>query len=303
MKRAPKLVVPERTFFNKPQQDNVFLPNEKIVLSDYFKDPNGNSPIMRKGLECGIISNGKLVNIVSDGYGHLPNEKFFIEVEQKLEEANIRYTTRSINRDDVSFAVDYILADDSFHTTVKKAGAKTDIIRPALRFINYYAGGQASGYVSFWRELCSNSLHLGTQTDIGFKVRHSGNIVELVLPKIGEILTNFMDNEYYSINKKFEVLAERPILDLKNFVKVTANDLNIFQYEKSEKNPEPSATAELVLNTIREEARYMGTDPTFWHGYNAFNEVIGTKMKKSFDVTRNIDGKIFDYVYAMATAQ
>lgn len=302
MKRAPKVEVPARQFFNAPQQDEIFVPNEKVSFASYFSH-DGIPAQTRKGLECVILSNGKVVNVVSDGYGHLPNENFFREVERKLDEAGIKYEKRSINRDDVSFAVDYILSDESYHTDVKSAGSKTDIIRPALRFINYYAGGQASGYVCFWRELCSNSLHLGTQTDIGFKVRHSGKIVEIVLPKIGEILNTFMDNEYYSIHKKFEVLAKRPILDIKNFVKKVADATGIFQFEKSEKNPEPSANAERVLNVLREEARFLGGEPTFWNGYNAFNEVIGTEMKKSFDVTRNVDGKIFDFIYGMATTE
>jgi len=123
MSKAKKLVVPERQFFKEVQDDPIMLPNEKASFSEYFSH-NGEPAVVRKGMECVIISNGKLVNVVSDSYGHLPNENFFLEVERKLAEADIQYTKRSINRDDVSFAVDYILSDDSFHTDVKAAGAK-----------------------------------------------------------------------------------------------------------------------------------------------------------------------------------
>src|ERR1700761_6719330 len=66
----------------------------------------------RKGLENAIISNGKIVNVVSNAYGHLPNEKFFLNIEEKLIQADVNYMTRSINRNDRSFVVDYILNDE-----------------------------------------------------------------------------------------------------------------------------------------------------------------------------------------------
>lgn len=295
-----KLVVPERTMFKNQQNDNVFLPNEVVKMQDLrLVDENGKVIqiiVPRKGLEHGIISNGKLVNVVSDGYGHLPNEQFFLKVEEKLEEADIRYSTRSINRDDCAFAVDYILSDETYHVNVKNG---KDIIKPMMRFATSYVGGKAMGYFGFWREVCKNTMHVGT-VDVGFALRHSGKIIEVVMPKIDELMVKFMDNQYYSLHKKFEVLAERPIPNLKDFVRVTANDLGIFQFEKSAKNAEPSLNAEIVLNIIRDEAKELGTEPTYWNGYNAFNELIANRLKKTFEKTRSLDGELFEYVYQLS---
>lgn len=288
-----------RDNFKREQNDNVFMPNEKIVLSEHYKDANGNGMVTRKGMEYGIMSNGKLVNMVSSSYGHLPNERFFLAMEEKLEESDIRYTTRSINRNDCTFAVDYILTDPSYEINVK--GGK-DIIKPMIRCANSYVGGNALGYIGFWRKVCDNGNHVGS-IDLGFKIRHSGNVVEIAMPKLDEILIKFMDNQFYSLHKKFEVLAERPITDLKDFVRMTANDLKIFKFEKSDKNAEPSANAEIVLDIIRNEARELGTEPNFWLGYNAFNEIIGKKLVKTFEVTRTLDNQMFDYIYDMALAQ
>lgn len=70
-------LTPAQKFFSKLQNDNVFNPNAIFDLSAKIGMP------VRKGLEMGIVSNGILVNTVSKGYGHLPNEVFFGEVEAR----------------------------------------------------------------------------------------------------------------------------------------------------------------------------------------------------------------------------
>jgi hypothetical protein len=44
--------------------------------------------------------------------------------------------------------------------------------------------------------------------------------------KVGRII--YYKNEFYSIHERFEVLAEKPINDLKDFVKSTATELKLF---------------------------------------------------------------------------
>lgn len=273
------------------QQDEVYVKSEVVSLSAITGYP------VRKGLEKVIISEGTIVNTVSDQYGHLPNEKFFFEVEQKLVEGDIQYLTRSINRDNRSFAVDYILNDESFHINVKNG---MDKIRPMLRFVNSYDGScKTAGYFGFFREVCSNGLHV-THADIGFNVKHRGNIVEIVLPEIRGLVNAFMDNQYYSLHRKFEVLAEKKIANIEDFVKYVAGELKLFKYEKSEQNPDPSLNAQLVIDTISGESRQLRTPASLWLGYNAFNEMLHGKLKKTFEQQRNIDTKLFELVSDMA---
>ena len=273
------------------QNDNVFVSSELISFSRATGLPT------RKGYEQLLVSNGKVVNVVSDSYGHLPNEDFFLKVEEQLINADVFYEVRSINRDDRSFAVDYILNDESYVINVKNG---QDKIRPMLRFINSYDGSsKTSGHFGFFREVCSNGLHVA-HSQIGFSVRHCGKIAELVLPEIGNLVSKFMDNEFYSLHKKFEVLAERPITDLSDFVKFTAEDLKLFKFESSEKNPDPSLNARLVMDTIRKESNLLGTDPTLWLGYNAFNELLHGKLKKPFDKQKQLDKQLFDRILEFA---
>ncbi len=276
---------------NELQQDNIYPSIEVKPLTDLTGLP------CRKGLTRAVISGGEIVNVVSNSYGHLPNESFFNVVEEQLINADINYIQRTINRNNRSFAADYILADDTFHINVKNG---IDRMRPMLRFTSSYDGScRTSGYFGFFREVCKNGLHIAT-TNFGFSVKHKGNIAEIVIPEIKGIIGKFIDNEYYTLQKKFEVLAETPIVSLDNYIKLTAEQFNLFQYETSEKNPAPSMNARIVADTIKREANLLGTNPNLWLGYNAFNELLHGRLKKTFDNQRSLDAQIFNHSLEMA---
>jgi len=277
-------------FLSNLRKDNVFVDSKIVSLSDLTGMPVVN------GISRAIISEGQIVHAVSDIYQHLPNEKYFYEIEAAMIEADINYEVQSTNRDNCNFAVDYILNDYKFNIDVKNT---KDRIIPMLRFTNSYNGGIISGHFGYFRELCTNGLHIA-QTRTGFKVLHRPGGVELVIPNIKKLVEVFMSNEYYSLSKKFEVLAETPIKDLSEFVKFTCTKLDLFKYEKSEKNPdEPSKTAQIVIDTINREAGIVGVEPNLWLGYNAFNEHIHN-CKKGFSNQRKTDIELFSTVMGMA---
>lgn len=275
---------------DKLQNDNVFIDNSVEDFSTLTGQPS------RRGYEKAIIANGKIVNVVSSRYGHLPNEKFFGQVEEKLIDADIHYDTRSINRDDQTFSVDYILNDKDFHINVKNG---KDEIKPMLRFTNSYDGScKTSGHFGFFRQICTNGLHV-SQSQIGFSVKHRGNMAEIVLPEIKTLVSKFMDNEYYSLHRKFEVLAEKKIGNLEGFVKFVADKTKIFVYDSSTKNPAPSLNARKVIEIVNNEAKDLGERPNMWLGYNAFNAVLHNEMKKGFQEQYNKDIKIFDTIFSL----
>lgn len=271
------------------RQDNVLVDSSVVPLQSL------TGIASRRGLENAIVCENQIVNVVSNSYGHLPNEKFFLGVEEKLIDADIYYQQRSINRDNRSFVVDYVLADDRYKVEVK---GEKDILRPMLRFVNSYDGScKTSGSFGFWRKVCDNGLHVA-QTHIGFSVKHSGAIADIVMPKLDEIVGKFMDNEFYSLKRKFEVLAERPVYNLEDYVKFTAKTSGLFKYESSDKNPEPSANARFVFDVIERESKLLNTRPNQWIVYNAFNELLHGKLKKTFDQQRTLDERLFETIYA-----
>ena len=151
-------------YLNNLQQDSVFVSSEMKPLQSF------TGMTSRRGLENVIISNGKIVNVVSNSYGHIPNELFFKHAESMLIDADLKYQKRSINRSDRSFIIDFIIEDEN-QFSVKHA---EDIILPMLRFKNSYDGSErTSGHFGFYRKVCSNGLHVAEAmkiNDTTFKV-------------------------------------------------------------------------------------------------------------------------------------
>ncbi|NNK28153.1 MAG: DUF932 domain-containing protein, partial [Flavobacteriaceae bacterium] len=133
------------------QQDEIFVPSEMKPLKSLTQMES------RRGLENVIISNGKIVNVVSNRYGHIPNQLFFTEAERMLIEAELKYRKRTINKQDRSFITDFIIEDRNLFLLKNKE----DRILPMLRFKNSYDGSEkTSGHFGFYREVCTNGLHV-----------------------------------------------------------------------------------------------------------------------------------------------
>jgi hypothetical protein len=278
----------ESMYLNKPlQNDDVFPKMEVKSIKSLTKLAS------RQGLDNFIVVKNEIVNVVSKRYGVLANQNFFPKVDERLDQAGIEFAKRSINRGNRSFAVDYILTADKYVVDVKN---KADKIVPMMRFATSYDGSaKTSGHFGFFRQVCSNGLH-SCETKIGFSIRHRGNMEEVLMPKLDELIAMFYQNEFFSIKKKFEVLAESPIKDVEKFVKLTAEKLGLFKYAKSEQNPDPSKNAQLVLDTISNEAALLKVKPNLWIGYNAFNAILHDRLKKCFEDQKRRDSQLLEFV-------
>lgn len=269
------------------QNDDLYVKNEVVDLSLLTGIPS------RRGLDRAIISAGEIVNVVSNSYGHLPNEIFFIEAERKLIEADLSYDIRSINRNNRSFACDFILNDPSVTIELKSEG-KSDKIKPMLRFVNAYDGSiKTSGSFGFFREVCSNGLHIA-ESKIGFSVKHSRGVQEIVLPEISDLVKKFIDNEFYTLRRRFEVMYDCVVLDPLSTIKEVCKRTSVFKYEASDKNPNPSANARLVLEVANKEADLLGVKMNNWILYNSFNYVLHNKLQKSFTKSHEMDAELFE---------
>jgi hypothetical protein len=277
-------------YLSNLQQDEIFVPSEIKSLRSLTEMES------RRGLENVIISNGKIVNVVSNSYGHVPNELFFKKAEEMLTDAGLNYQKRTINRDDRSFITDFII-DDNSQFSVKN---EKDLILPMLRFKNSYDGSEkTSGHFGFYRQVCSNGLHV-SQAEIEFSIKHSKNNTQLIMPRLSNLFNKFVDNEFYTITKKFDRLREFKIIDTKEFVKAILDRTKLFRYECSDKNNDPSKKSREVLEILDNEALLLNEVPNLWIGYNAFNQVLHSTLKKSFSQQERLDKKLFDAVYEMA---
>ena len=272
------------------QQDEIFVSNEMKSMKSLTKRES------RRGLENAIISNGKIVNVVSNSYGHIPNQLFFKRAEEMLTDAKLIYQKRTINRDDRSFITDFII-DDNNQFSVKN---EKDLILPMLRFKNSYDGSEkTSGHFGFYRQVCSNGLHV-SQAEIEFSIKHSKNNTDLIMPRLKNLFEKFVDNEFYTITKKFDKMKEFKIIDTQEFVKAILDKTKLFRYECSDKNSDPSKKSREVLEILNYEALLLNEGPNLWLGYNAFNAVLHNTLKKSFGQQERLDKKLFNEIYKMA---
>ncbi len=277
----------EKAFLNNLRVDDIFPPVQQVKLAALTGYPTSRSKT------TAIISAGQIVNVVSNRYSLLTNDRFFGDVETAIQDTGLNFKKRAVNRENSAFAVDYILNDDRYTVTIHNG---MDKIMPMLRFTNSYDGStKTSGRFGFFRQVCSNGLHVA-ESKIGFSIRHVGEIERLTLPNVRKLVDTFHENEFYTLTRKFEELATRPIEDVRHFVKLHADKSKLFKFEKSDKNPEPSATAQWVIDTINREARNFNERVNAWHGYNAFNELLHNKLKKSFEQQHAIDARLFTQI-------
>ncbi|SFW76388.1 protein of unknown function [Sinomicrobium oceani] len=277
-------------YLDKLQQDEVFVPSEVKPLRELTEmEP-------RKGLENVIVSNGKIVNIVSKSYGHIPNELFFAKAEQMLIDAKLTYHRQTINRSDRSFSMDFILSD----STQFSVGNKADTILPLLRFTNSYDGSErTSGHFGFYRMVCSNGLHV-VQSEIAFSIKHSTNGVHLIMPELEGLFRRFLDNEFYTISGSFGRMMAVELMDTHQFVREVLERTKLFRFECSDKNDAPSKKAREVLDILHNESMALGVTPNLWLGYNAFNAVLHRTLKRSFSRQERLDRQLFQEIHEMA---
>ena len=277
-------------YLNRLQQDEVFVSAQLRPLEELTGMPS------RKGMEQAIVSNGKIVNIVSKRYGHIPNELFFGKAEERVIKTGLEYRRQTINRSDRSFSMDFVLTD----STQFSVGHRKDTILPMLRFTNSYDGSErTSGHFGFYRMVCSNGLHVA-RTEIGFSIKHHRNSVNLIMPELEGLFRKFMDNEFYTISDRFHQMMSVELLDTKEFVREVLHRTQLFRYECSDRNDEPSKRAREVIEILDNEAVQLGTTPNLWLGYNAFNAVLHRSLKRSFSRQERLDKQLFETIYEMA---
>jgi hypothetical protein len=276
-----------RIFLNRPLQADNICPTVSILNTAEVT----GLPV-KKGLEQAVISNGKIVNICSNQYALLANETFFGKVEQSLQAAGFEYDMRAINRDDSSFAVDYILKGDSYKFELK--GEKGDVIRPFLRFTNSYdKSTRTGGHFGYFRQVCSNGLHVAQNSEINFAIKHRGYMAAVVLPSLDLLLYQFMNNDFFNVYRQFEALNDIHIDNPTEAVRQVLERTATWKHEASDKNDRPGLNSRLAIETIEREAATLGTAATAWLVYNALQEVVHEKLHLPFQKQEEKDRALF----------
>ena len=254
------------------------------------------------GISHAILSNGKIVNVVSDNYGYISNKDFFGKFEQILKDQHIGFKATYKNVNDCQFTVDYLL-DGHFNVNEKATKYMKDGIQPKIRLTNSFDGKvKLAGYFGFFRQVCENGLHV-MKDELAFSVRRNAGNIGLVFPNMREMLESYKENEMVTIIRKFEDLSNLQInpRDLQDVVRAIAEKTGVFQFEKSKTNAEAGINGEFVLNVIANEKDKLQLVPNGWLVYNAFNEWIYSEERnvKNDSERKNLDVKTFEAVTAL----
>ena len=126
-----------------------------------------------------------------------------------------------------------------------------------LRFKNPYDGcDKTSGHFGFYRQICSNGLHV-SQVELESPIRHTKNGIHLVMSKLSQLFDKFLDNEFYSMVPKFNKIKEIKIINTEKFVREILKKTQLFRYECSDTNPDPSKKAREVIKILNQESIFV----------------------------------------------
>ncbi|SRX51982.1 hypothetical protein AEQU1_00042 [Aequorivita sp. CIP111184] len=75
-----------------------------------------------------------------------------------------------------------------------------------------------------------------------------------------------LDNESYTITKKFVRMKEFKIIDTQEFVKAILDTRKLFRYECSDKKSDPSKKSRKVIDILDYKASLLNEEPNLWLG-------------------------------------
>lgn len=267
------------------KKDNVFIDAKMVSTTEI----TGLQTISSKSNL--IIAENTIVNVVSDNYGFLKNENYFLPIEEKLINAGVDYVTQSTNRANRVFKVDYILTE-SQETAI---GTPKDTILPMMTFTNSYDGSHKSiGTFALYRKICTNGLHIA-EHQIGFSIKHNLNIESIVLPEIDKLIKHFMDTEYFQLVENSKKLYDRKLSSVSEWVNKICDETKLFDFHSDIEGEKVSKKAIEVIDIILSECEILNDTPNEWVGYNAFNNIIHQK-NGNFQKLGEKDRNLFSHI-------
>ncbi|MFW6246713.1 MAG: DUF932 domain-containing protein [bacterium] len=275
--------------------DQLLFPVEVI------NNPNQTNSEYSKIVVGQTYDNGEMhLNYCSPVYELVPNTDIFPNVEDILKGNDIPFTVTYRHINHVRFYADYIITDDAYAYRVQGG----DLIRPSLSVQHSYNGlTKYAINFGYFRLVCSNGLVIPLEEMNEFNLSITGKhtrVIQKSFALLNNMLVNFANNAKQittSITHKFEVIAERAVLNPEDRLKEVLASSGIIAVENSKFN-----TVEDIMGRIRKEANdtslpYNG-QINDWLIYNGINQYINddTLNKKVPEKRREIDQQVFGYI-------
>jgi hypothetical protein len=174
-----------------------------------------------KKVVVGTLEDGEEIdlNYCSNRYELVPNAVIFPNIEKILNEHGIKFEVQYSHTSNARFYANYVITDERYRYKIK---GTNDEICPVLRVQHSYNGLTKYRIMfGYFRVICSNGLTVPVQEMSKYNLviigKHTSSILRS-LKQLDTLLSQFANEAKQitaDITEKFEMLANRPVADVK----------------------------------------------------------------------------------------
>jgi hypothetical protein len=267
-----------------------------------------------KKVVVGTLEDGEEIdlNYCSNRYELVPNAVIFPNIEKILNEHGIKFEVQYSHTSNARFYANYVITDERYRYKIK---GTNDEICPVLRVQHSYNGLTKYRIMfGYFRVICSNGLTVPVQEMSKYNLviigKHTSSILRS-LKQLDTLLSQFANEAKQitaDITEKFEMLANRPVADVKARVEQVLRQNKIGMVENKNFNTvdnianrilaEANSTARIINLDLTERTLGYNGKVNDWLVYNGINQYLGDDSVNiaSPEKRMETDTKIFEYM-------
>jgi hypothetical protein len=267
-----------------------------------------------KKVVVGTLEDGGEIdlNYCSNRYELVPNAVIFPNIEKILNEHGIKFEVQYSHTSNARFYANYVITDERYRYKIK---GTNDEICPVLRVQHSYNGLTKYRIMfGYFRVICSNGLTVPVQEMSKYNLviigKHTSSILRS-LKQLDTLLSQFANEAIQitaDITEKFEMLANRPVSDVKARVEQVLRQTKIGMVDNKNFNTvdnianrilaEANSTARIINLDLTERSLGYNGKVNDWLVYNGINQYLGDDSVNiaSPEKRMETDTKVFEYM-------
>ena len=267
-----------------------------------------------KKVVVGTLEDGEEIdlNYCSNRYELVPNATIFPNIEEILNLHSIKFEVQYSHTSNARFYANYVITDERYRYKIK---GTNDEICPVLRVQHSYNGLTKYRIMfGYFRVICSNGLTVPVQEMSKYNLviigKHTASILRS-LKQLDTLLSQFANEAKEitaEITEKFELLANRPVADVKARVEQVLRQTKIGMVDNKNFNTvenianrilaEANGTARIINLDLTERTLGYNGKVNDWLVYNGINQYLGDDSVNiaSPEKRMETDTKVFEYM-------
>lgn len=266
-----------------------------------------------KKVVVGTLEDGEIdLNYCSNRYELVPNAVIFPNIVKILEDKKIEFTVQYSHTNNARFYANYVITDKDYRYKIK---GTNDEICPVLRVQHSYNGLTKYRIMfGYFRVICSNGLTVPVAEMSKYNLviigKHTASILRS-LKQLETLLSMFVNEGKQitaEITENFEVLASRPVVDVKARVEQVLRQTKIGMVDNKNFNTVNNiadriiaeANGDTKIEMLDKTVKTLGYDGKVndWLVYNGINQYLGDDSVNiaSPEKRMETDTKVFEYM-------